>query len=253
MAAFPDLAPIGALIGDRTRAAILSELFDGRALTAGELAARARVAPPTASGHLAKLVAGGLLEVVSQGRHRYYRLAGPRVATALETLAALAPGAAAPDDAFDREVLGGLRFARSCYRHLAGRVGVDVRDRLLELDLLRPDGAEHRVTAAGEAWFADLGVDVAAARAARRAFARTCLDWSERRPHLAGSLGDALLDALVRRAWISRRPGERAVDLTAAGAAGLASSLGLTWPSRVGFHPSRSGRGRGAPGSATSG
>jgi DNA-binding transcriptional ArsR family regulator len=213
MPGYPDLAPVGFLLGDPTRASMLSELSDGRALTAGELAARAGVSPSTASAHLSRLVTGGLLAVVAQGRHRYYRLAGEPVAHALETLAALAPAATARDP-FEREVLTGLRFARTCYGHLAGRLGVGLRDGLLERGLLREAGAEHRVTPAGEAWLAEVGVDLAAARRARRSFARACLDWSERRPHLAGSLGDSLLAALVERGWVARRPGERAVDLT---------------------------------------
>jgi DNA-binding transcriptional ArsR family regulator len=227
MGSFPDLAQVGALVGDQTRAAMLTELMDGRALTAGELAARAGVSPSTVSAHLTRLVEGGLVVVVRQGRHRYARLAGPRVAAALESLAWLAP-APRPRDQFEREVLSGVRFARSCYGHLAGRLGVAVLDRLVERELVLPDGIEHRVTDVGAAWFGGLGVDLEAARRARRSFARACLDWSERRPHLAGAVGDAMLTALVERGWLQRRPGERAVDLTEAGRRGLESSLGLS-------------------------
>jgi DNA-binding transcriptional ArsR family regulator len=227
MSGFPDLAAVGSLIGEPARSAMLSELADGRALPAGELAARAGVSASTASAHLSRLVAGGLLVGVAQGRHRYYRLAGPEVADALESLAALTPPPA-PRDGFNRSVLSGLRFARSCYRHLAGRLGVDVRDRLVELDLIVEDGAEHRVTPAGERWFGQLGVDVEAARRARRAFARACIDWSERRPHLAGSLGDAMLTALVEHEWLRRQPGERTLELTPAGRRWLEATLGLT-------------------------
>jgi DNA-binding transcriptional ArsR family regulator len=224
---FPALAPIGSLIGDPTRAAILTELLDGRALTAGELAARAEVTASTASSHLSKLVEGGLLAAISQGRHRYYRLASPQVAFALEALAWLAPLpiAARP---FDRELLSALRFARTEYGHLAGRLAVALRDRLLEMNLIGVDGIEHYVAPAGNSWFARLGVDVEAARRAQQSFAPSCLDWSERRPHLAGALGDALLEALVDRGWIRRHAGERAVELTEAGERGLAVSLGLT-------------------------
>jgi len=229
VSAFPDLAPVGALVGEPTRAAMLAELLDGRALTAGELAARAAVGASTASSHLSRLVEGGLLAVVRQGRHRYYRLAGPRVAHALEALATLAPAAEARDP-FEREILTGLRFARTCYGHLAGRLGVALRDRLLERELIRQDGLEHRVTPAGERWFTELGIDLDAARGTRRSFARACLDWSERRPHLAGGLGDAMLAALVARGWVRRQPGERAVELTEAGRAGLQASLGLSLP-----------------------
>ena len=128
-------------------------------------------------------------------------------------------------------------------------MAVALRDRLLELELISPIGVEHQVTAAGEAWFARLGVDVKAARAARRSFARACLDWSERRPHLAGALGDAMLEALVERGWIRRHRGERAVDLTEAGRLGLAA-LGLTLPDLHGG-PAASSRPAAAAGAAT--
>jgi DNA-binding transcriptional ArsR family regulator len=224
--AFPDLAPIGALIADPTRATMLAELLDGHVLTAGELAARTGVTAQTASWHLSKLVEGGLLAVVSQGRHRYHRLAGPHIAEALEGLGGLAPMPKARGR-FEREVLSGLRFARSCYGHLAGRLAVAMRDRFLAMGLIVPVGIEHEVTPAGESWFGRIGVDVEAARASRRSFARACLDWSERRPHLAGALGDALLAALVERGWILCHSGERAVELTQAGRRWVTSSVGL--------------------------
>ena len=227
VASFPALAPIGSLISDPTRAAMLADLFDGRALTAGELAARAGVTASTASSHLSKLVEGGLLDVISQGRHRYYRLAGPQVAAVLEALAGLAPPPAAPG-LFEREVLSGLRFARTCYGHLAGCLGVALRDHLLEMNLIRAAGIEHEVTPAGESWFAGLGVDVATARRPRRSFVRSCLDWSERRPPPRRGAGGRPSAGAGDRAWIRRLSGERAVELTEAGADGLATSLGLT-------------------------
>ena len=224
--AFPDLAPIGALLADPTRAAMLAELIDGHVLTAGELAARAGVTPQTASSHLSKLVEGGLVVVVTRGRHRYHRLAGRHVAEALEGLGALAPMPKVRDR-FDREVLSGLRFARSCYGHLAGWLAVAMRDRFLAMGLIVPVGMGHEVTPAGESWFGRIGVDVEAARASRRSFARACMDWSERRPHIAGALGDALLAALVERGWISCHRGERAVELTEAGRVWITRSVGL--------------------------
>ncbi len=222
----PHFAPIAALIAEPPRAVMLAELLGGRALTATELAAGAEVAPSTASAHLAKLVAGSLLSVEVQGRHRYYRLAGREVARALETLGVLV-GPPLGEDPFERAALHELRFARTCYDHLAGQLGVAMRCALLERGILREDGVEHRVTGRGEAWFAAFGVDLQAARRARRSFARRCLDWTERRPHLAGALGAALLGRLVDRAWVTRRCNERALDLTLAGRSALARELGL--------------------------
>ena len=221
----PNLAPFGALIGERARATMLAELLDGRALTATELAARAGVTPATASVHLARLVGGGLLAVEPQGRHRYFRLKSRRVARALESLAALAttPAAGRP-----RGVPNELRFARTCYDHLAGRLGVALENALVRQRLLAPEGPVYRVTRGGAAWLEAFGVDVAAARQSRRAFARACLDWSERRHHVAGALGRSLLDRLVERGWIERRTGERIVDLTASGKRALARELGVT-------------------------
>lgn len=224
------LAQIGALFAEPARAVILTELMAGRALTATELATRAEIAPSTASAHLAKLVAGGLLAVEVQGRHRYYRLAGPEVARVIEALGAFRP----PDTSLDHhhpKEMDGLRFARTCYDHLAGYVAVAMRSAMIEQGLIVEDGLEHRVTPAGEAWFADFGVDVEAARRARRSFARRCLDWTERRPHLAGALGAAMLARMVAQGWIAPVPGERLVELTPAGRTLLAQTLNLHFPS----------------------
>jgi DNA-binding transcriptional ArsR family regulator len=214
-------------MGDSSRSAILAELLDGRALTAGELASRAGVSAATASAHLSRLVEGRLLTVVSQGRYRYFRLAGARVAAALEALAVLAPAPVARD-AFEGQILTGLRFARTCYGHLAGRVGVAMRDRLLETKFLCEDGLEHRVSPAGERWFREFGIDLDAVRRSRRSYAKACLDWSERRPHLAGALGDALLQSMLDRDWLRRGCGERAIEVTDAGWCGLGTFFGLS-------------------------
>jgi ribosomal protein L34 len=215
MAAHTDLAAIAALIGNPARAAMLSDLLCGSALTATELAVRADIAPSTASEHLSRLVAGRLSAVEAQGRHRYYRLADPGVARMLEALGACAP-ASPPDHA--RQVPRDLRLARTCYDHLAGHLGVALRDALLERGRLAEAGADHIVTPDGSRWFATFEIDIDAARASRRSFARRCLDWSERRPHLAGALGAALLDRLLERGWLVRIPGERQLIVTADGA-----------------------------------
>ena len=229
MTAHPDLAAVAALIGERARAAMLVELLSGQALTASELAARADIAPSTASEHLARLAEGGLITCVAQGRHRYYRLAGPEIARLLEMLGQLAqPAHPAPArDRFESELAQRIRFARSCYDHLAGWLGVAVLDAVLARGLLEPTGRDFQLTSAGEAWFTAFGVEPDAVRRARRAFARACLDMTERRPHLAGALGAALLARLQELGWIERLAGERAVLLTPLGLAGLRTSLGV--------------------------
>jgi hypothetical protein len=177
-----------------------------------------------ASAHLAKLVAGGLLAVEPEGRHRHFRLAKPQVARALETLAGITPR---PVQGPPGSEVAEIAFARTCYDHLAGWLGVAVKDALVERKLLVPEGSEFRVTSAGEAWMARFGVDVDAAREVRRAFARACLDWSERRHHLAGALGQSLLDRLLERRWLVRRPGERTLDVTTHGRRELTRELGI--------------------------
>lgn len=221
------LAPTAGLIGEPARAAILTALLDGRALTATELAARAGVAPPTASAHLAKLVAGGLLALEAQGRHRYFRLANAEVASALEALAGLSRprrGERVPEAALP----SGIRFARTCYDHLAGWLGVALRDALLAQGILRTAGAEHVVTPDGARWFAAIGVDLGPLHGRRRPFALRCLDWTERRPHLAGALGAALLGHLIARGWLARQPGERTLTLTPDGRDHFARELHLS-------------------------
>jgi DNA-binding transcriptional ArsR family regulator len=214
-----DLAAVGALIGDPSRARMLDALMGGRALAAGELATVAGIGASTASEHLARLRDGGLVEVVAQGRHRYYRIAGPDVGAALEALSHVAP----PRPVRTLRQAGhaqALAFARTCYDHLAGVCGVALHDALVAQEWLTP---AYDVTPAGTAGLAGWGVDVDAARARRRSFARPCLDWTERRPHLAGSLAAGIADGLVGRGWFVRRAADsRALRLTDAGRAGLA-------------------------------
>lgn len=214
-----DLAAIGALLGDPSRARMLDALMGGRALAAGELARAAGVTRSTASEHLTRLRAGGLVEVLAQGRHRYYRIAGPEVGTALEALSHIAP--ARPVTSLRQAGHArSLAHARTCYDHLAGRCGVALHDALLAHGWLTP---AYDVAPPGMTGFAGLGVDVAAVRARRRTFARACLDWTERRPHLAGGLAAATTDRLVELGWFVRRsPDSRALRLTDAGRGGLA-------------------------------
>jgi DNA-binding transcriptional ArsR family regulator len=209
-----DLAFIARLVGEPSRATMLTALLDGRALTAGELATSAGIGAPTASAHLAKLLDGGLVTMTAQGRHRYYRLAGTEVASALEALAAVSPPK--PVNTLRASAAAhGLRPARYCYDHLAGELGVRIYYHVVAIDGLAMTADGLTLTAAGEAWFAACGVDVDRARSARRALVRQCIDWTERRPHLAGALAAELAAALLRQRWIARRAaGERGITIT---------------------------------------
>ncbi|TYB63847.1 helix-turn-helix transcriptional regulator [Nonomuraea sp. PA05] len=221
-----DIAPVAALIADPTRAAILTALLGGRALAAGELARMAGVSAATASAHLAKLLDGRLVDVVRQGRHRYYRLAGHEIAEVLEVLARISARPPVRSLRQSRQAKQ-LEEARTCYDHLAGRAGVGLLDRLKESGCY--DG--HDVTEAGERLLSRLGVDVAGARRSRRRFAPECLDWTERRAHLGGALGAAITEVLFERGWYRRGNVPRAVVLTDEGRQGLAelfSGKGLT-------------------------
>jgi DNA-binding transcriptional ArsR family regulator len=222
------LAAVAAVLGDRTRARILDELLCGVPLPAGALAARVGVAPSTVSGHLGKLEAAGLVAVEARGRRREVRLAGADVAEALEALARLAPPDPAPVGLRAVTRQAQLRHARSCYDHLAGQLGVALTAALVARGALaRADGALS-VPDDGAAVYAELGVDVAALRAGRRPLVRACPDWTERRAHVAGALGAALLSALLARGWLERCRGSRALRVTPAGRPALAALTGGT-------------------------
>jgi DNA-binding transcriptional ArsR family regulator len=226
MHADPDLAIVATLIGGPARAAMLAAVLGGQALPAGELAACARISPQTASSHLAKLVAGGLLRVTTAGRHRYYQLQSPEVGAALEALAAIAPQARVRS-LRESEAARALRFARTCYDHLAGVVGVALTQGLLDQGVLTLDTHSYHVTPAGTSWFAQWGIDLDQLRRARRSLAKPCLDWSERHYHLAGALGTALAHNLFERGWLVRLTGSRAVRLTEQGRSGLRQALNV--------------------------
>jgi DNA-binding transcriptional ArsR family regulator len=211
-----DLAEIAALIGEPTRIVMLWSLMGGQARTASELAFYANVSAQNASAHLARLVEAGMLAVEARGRHRYYRLAGAEVAHAIEALAALAPSARALADSAPSQTPD-LKYARTCYDHLAGRVAVEICTELKDKGYLSPAGSDFEVTGKGEKLFHDLGVEIGELRQQRRAFARQCPDWSERRPHLAGALGAALLEQMFRRGWIARVRSSRIVRMTVKG------------------------------------
>ena len=234
-----DIASAAALIADSTRAAILRALLPDRPLAAGELARLAGVSAATASFHLAKLLEGGLITVVRQGRHRYYRLAGHEVAAALEALGLISPGLPVRTLRQSREAVA-LAEARTCYDHLAGRAGVELLDGLLRRGLLeeksgrtdRGDTSSHRfeVTGAGAKELGSFGLNLLQIRRARRHFAGTCIDWTQRRRHLNGALAAAITSRLFELGWIERGQRRRSVRVTPAGIEGLASTFGVDLP-----------------------
>lgn len=223
------LASIAALAGDPTRAAILHALMDGRALTASELARAAGVAPQTVSEHLARLGAAGLISIEKQGRHRYHRLGSPMVARMIESIMQVA--------AISRPVIAtgprdiGVRAARTCYDHLAGRLGVALCDALVTAGHVELTQDSGRVTSNGFALLGSIGIDLEAARPGRGTRAgllcRPCLDWSERRIHLAGTLGAALCATALERQWVRRVPGSRAVVPSVDGQRAFAQYFGV--------------------------
>lgn len=217
--------PVAKLLADDTRAAFCLALLDGRAWTAGELARHAGVAPSTATAHLSALVEGGLLTQERQGRHRYVRLADPSAAALVESLVAFSPPPKArPDSLRAHRAEQNLAFARTCYDHLAGTLGVALTTRLVALGAL--DGDDLSVSDQGRAWFARLlGEDLPSRP--RRPLTRPCLDWTERRTHLAGLAGRLLLDHLTREEWLVPLRSSRALRLTPAGGEALHDLFGL--------------------------
>ncbi|WP_368184825.1 ArsR/SmtB family transcription factor [Aestuariibius sp. HNIBRBA575] len=214
----PDITRIGAMIGDPTRANMLMALMSGRALTAGELAEASGVTAPTASGHLKQMVDAGLLWPRAQGRHRYYVLADDDVGHALEALMGLAAAKGhlrtrtGPKDPQ-------LRAARMCYDHLAGAAGVQMFDALAAKNVLGGARDDIAVTAIGDQWITDFGMDANRLRQAKRPLCRTCLDWSERRSHLAGAFGAALVDRMFDLGWITREENSRVIRFSKTGQA----------------------------------
>ncbi|WP_406201723.1 winged helix-turn-helix domain-containing protein [Kitasatospora sp. NBC_01560] len=224
------LAQLAGLLADPTRAAFCTALLDGRAWTAGELARHAGVAPSTASEHLSRLIAGGLLAEERQGRHRYVRLAGAPAATLIEDLTAFAGAtgpAAAPRTLRESTRLSAEARARTCYDHLAGRLGVAVTDAVLARGLVTDD-AGLAVTERGREWLAGEGIGLpAGAGRSGRPLVRSCLDWTERRTHLGGTLGAVLCRTALERAWVERIGSGRALRVTADGDRALRELLGV--------------------------
>lgn len=215
MLADADLAATADLMSGH-RAALLLALVGGRPLAAGELAARSGISRSLASAHLSRLLDGGLVTAEPHGRQRHYRLAGPHVAEVIEAMLTLAPHRAARSlrDANHGDL---IRHARTCYDHLAGALGVALTDALGRQGVIEADDDHYRLTGPGQRRLEDLGIDVDALRGRRRAFARPCLDWTERRPHLAGALGAGIAERFLERRWVTRMPSTRALRVTETG------------------------------------
>ena len=221
------VAPIAAAIGEPARARMLYCLVDGRARTSTELAVIAEVTPSTASVHLQRLKGQKLVKVLAQGKHRYYSLARPEVATALEALHVLTDANSSP---FSPRTPHRLREARTCYDHIAGSLGVRLFDRFRSLDWISTNDTSINcdLTAAGRIALERLGIDVSDLLGLRRRFAFACLDWSERRPHLGGALAAAILRAFIRRRWLARELDSRVLRVTSEGRRELQRRFGIT-------------------------
>jgi DNA-binding transcriptional ArsR family regulator len=222
----PGPTSVDALNAQPAQASLLQILMDGRSRTASELADATGITRPATSFHLARLVDGRWLRIDRQGRHRYFRLANQDVAGLLESMIFVSGNRQQIDERFGPRPTD-LRRARMCYDHIAGELGVGIVESLTKTGALVETGDDFQLTAAGERYVLDLGIDVAAARRRRRHFARTCIDWSERRPHLAGALGAAIADRFVDLDWIRRQPGQRTLSITPTGQRELKAALGI--------------------------
>lgn len=218
-----DLSQIAGAIAEPARTKMLCALMDGHARTSTEMAVIAEVSASTASAHLARLKDTGLIKLHTQGRHRYYSLAGPHIAQAIEGLMVISRNSA---KAFVPNTPNRLQFARTCYDHMAGTLAVQLHEHFIEAGWLIGD-ATYQLNLAGENAMIELGIDVAALRAQHRRFACACMDWSMRRPHLAGALGAALLQSAISREWVTQDLDSRALGVTPKGRKALASRFGI--------------------------
>ena len=220
------IAEIAALAGDPARANILTALLDGRAMTATELAYAARVTPQTTSAHLAKLTDAGLITATPSGRHRYFRLASPKVAQMLESIVAVAGDNRPRFRPLSRQAVA-LQAARMCYDHIAGQLGVRIAEAMTARGYLVLEDDGGRVTEPGLRYLWELGIDTRVAGKGRRHLCRACLDWTERRPHVGGAIGAALAERWLTIGWIARTKDSRAITVTADGERGFRDTLGL--------------------------
>ncbi|MNO21212.1 Helix-turn-helix domain protein [compost metagenome] len=228
MQANPAVAQVASLISEPSRASILTALMDGGLHPATELASAAGIKPQTASFHLGKMAEGGILIVHTQGRHRYYGISSPEIAQVVEFLLSISPPVKVSSLRHSVQDQA-MRQARTCYDHPAGKFGVQLTEALLAEGIIAEEGNGFSVTAPGELALDKLGIQLEQVRKCRRAFAPKCLDWSERRYHLAGALGAAILQLLLDRRWVNRLPHTRAITVTAEGKKGLAAAFPLTF------------------------
>jgi DNA-binding transcriptional ArsR family regulator len=216
----PNMAEVAALLGDTSRATILASMMDGRFHTASELAYMAAIKPQTASFHLAKLIEGKMIKVEKQGRHRYFQLASEDIAQFLESFLAISP----PPEVRSLKQSSQIKLlqdARTCYDHLAGKLGVQLTESLMNAGYITLEDKQFILTDEGTLFFTTFGIDLAAVKRKRRSFSHACLDWSERRYHLAGALGSELLNQLLRLGWLTRVPSIRAIKVTEKGKTGF--------------------------------
>lgn len=208
---------ISSLIGEPARAIMLWRLLDGRAYTAGELATSSGISPQSASNHLNKLLSGKLVKIEKQGRYRYYKLAGDEVAYAIESMASLIPAEVRGISKQHDVVKSGVKYARTCYDHLAGTVGVQITKSLLELKIIVDKENTYEITSTGSQWFKSIEIDTNEVKLSRRSFVRKCLDWSEREHHIAGALGASMLSVFLKKDWVRRKSHSREVVITYSG------------------------------------
>ena len=225
----PIIAEIATLLGGPARATILSALLDGRSLTAGELALAAQITPRTASTHLAKLTKAGLLSVERNGRYRYFRLASPKVAEMIEGIVAVALEKRPKFRPLSRQARA-VSAARICYDHLAGRLSVDLTDALVVHEYIVLDDQAAEITTAGTRFFAEFGIALPT-----QGLTRLCLDWTERRPHIAGALGAAITNRFFDLGWMERMKRSHAVIVTPLGRRGLQETFGIDASERGGL------------------
>jgi DNA-binding transcriptional ArsR family regulator len=212
----PNLSNVASIVSEPSRAAILTVLLDNRFHSAGELAYMARIKPQTTSFHLSKMIEANLITVEKQGRHRYFRIQGPEVAKIMETLLPLSPPAQIRSFNQSTEDKA-IRQARTCYDHIAGFLGVQLTDSFIKKGFLTDNNDEFLLSEGGVSFLASLGIDVQEVRKKRRSFSHKCLDWSERRHHLAGALGNVILELFIELNWVKRLPKTRALEITSIG------------------------------------